>query len=161
MKTADLHSLQALRQLREQRASSRLAAQQVRCRETRTELDKAREALHLHREKLAREAEDVYGRFSEGLSVSAWNAAQDELQRLDDEREQLQDKTEDAVRSVESEEQARQQLRREHLARQQKTLAWNALLDQRVRQDVRAGEQRDETDELPASASGLAPGVPG
>ena len=42
MKTADLYSLQALRQLREQRASSRLAAQQVRCRETRSELDKAR-----------------------------------------------------------------------------------------------------------------------
>ena len=161
MKTADLHSLQALRQLREQRASSRLAAQQVRCRETQTELDKAREALHLHREKMAREAEEVYGRFSEGLSVSAWNAAQDELQRLDDEREQLQTQTEDAVRTVQTQAEAREQLRQEHLARQQKTLAWNALLDQRVRQDVRAGEQRDETDELPGGASGPAPGVTG
>jgi chromosome segregation ATPase len=149
MKTADLHSLQALRELREQRASSRLAAQQARCRETRTELEQAREALHLHRERLAREAEDVYGRFSEGLSVSAWRAAQDELQRLEEEGRQLQGRTEDAEHTAQTEEQTRQQLRQEHVARQQKTVAWGSLLEQRVRRDARVGEQRDESDELP------------
>lgn len=154
MKTADLHSLHALRELREQRASSRLAAQQARCQETRTELEQAREALHLHRERLAREAEDVYGRFSEGLSVSAWRAAQDELQRLEEERRQLQGRTEDAEHTAQTEEQTRQQLRQEHVARQQKTVAWGSLLEQRVRRDARVGEQRDESDELPGPIAG-------
>jgi flagellar biosynthesis chaperone FliJ len=154
MKTADLYSLQALRQLREQRASSRLAAQQERCRETRSELDQARDALQAHRDKLAREAEDVFGRFSEGLSVSAWRAAQEELQRLESEGEQLQAQTDTAGRNVENEEQLRQQLRQEHLSHQQKTAAWGTLVERRVRHDARIGEQRDEADALPATGPG-------
>jgi chromosome segregation ATPase len=154
MKTADLHSLQALRQLREQRASSRLAAQQARCRETQSELDKSRETLHLHRERLAREAQDIFGRFSEGLSVSAWQAAQDELQRLQEQGEALEEQTATAARTVHNEDQLRRQLRQEHQARQQKTVAWDALVEQRVRHDARAGEHRDETDELPSPGPG-------
>lgn len=154
MKTADLYSLQALRQLREQRASSRLAAQQARCRETRSELEQARDALQAHRDKLAREAEEVFGRFSEGLSVSAWRAAQEELQRLETESEQLQAQTETAGRIVENEEQLRERLRQEHLTHQQKTAAWGTLVDRRVRHDARLGEQRDEAEALPVSGPG-------
>lgn len=154
MKTADLHSLQALRELREQRASSRLAAQQARCRETRTELDKSREALHQHRERLAREAEEVFGRFSEGLSVSAWRAAQEELERLEEQGESLAEQAVVATREVENQEQLRQELRQQHAAQQQKTVAWGALVEQRARREARAGEQRDEADELPGSRPG-------
>lgn len=154
MKTADLHSLQALRQLREQRASSRLAAQQTQCREARTELDKSKEALRLHREQLAREAEEVFGRFSEGLSVSAWRAAQDELQRLEEQGDTLAEQASAAARAVENQEQLRQELRQQHIAHQQKTVAWGALVEQRQRRETRAGEQRDETDELPTPGAG-------
>ena len=154
MKTADLYSLQALRQLREQRASSRLATQQARCQETRSELEKSREALHAHRERLAREAQDIYGKFSEGLAVSAWQAAQDELQRLEAESEQLQNATEEAARAVQSEEELRDQLRQQHIARQQKTAAWGTLVDQRARRDRRDGETREEADERPDAGPG-------
>ncbi|KTB81756.1 hypothetical protein ACTAB9_16110 [Pseudomonas syringae] len=153
MKTADLHSLQALRVLREQRAAARLAAQRERCRDANSELDQAREALRLHREKLAQEAEQAYGRFSEGLSVSAWRATQERLQQLYDERAALQANAEAVAVTLETEEQARERLRQAHIEQQQKTRAWQSLVEQRARSDARLGEQRDEAD-LPASPPG-------
>ncbi|EKG41318.1 hypothetical protein ABEH63_01215 [Pseudomonas syringae] len=159
MKTADLHSLQALRVLREQRATARLAAQRERCREANSELEKAREALRLHREKLVQEAEQAYGRFSEGLSVSAWRAAQERLQQLDDERVALQADADAVALSLETEEQARERLRQVHREQQQKTKAWQSLVEQRVQSDARLAEQRDEADQPAAPGSTAATAV--
>ncbi|RMP32831.1 Myosin heavy chain B [Pseudomonas coronafaciens pv. atropurpurea] len=158
MKTADLHSLQALRALREQRAATRLAVQRERCRDASSDLDHARETLRLHREKLVQEAEQVYGRFSEGLSVSAWRAVQDRLQQLDEERVALQADADAVALTLKTEEQARAQLKQAHIEQQQKTRAWDSLVEQRVRSDARLAEQRDEADQpsvaIPAGVSG-------
>lgn len=154
MKTNDLRSLQALRQLREQRAASQLATQQQRCRETSTALDDAKEKLRLHRESLAREAEKIYGSFSEGLSVNAWHAAQEHLQDLSDSQQQLETSVHDAAQTLESQEQEREALRRARMARQRQAEACDSLLDNRERHERRAGEHREEADEIPRAAPG-------
>ncbi|MBP0944730.1 hypothetical protein V2K79_18155 [Pseudomonas alliivorans] len=152
MKMADLHNLQALRLLREQRASAHLATQRERCRETRHHLDQARETLRLHREMRAQEAEQAYGLFSEGVSVSAWHAAQVHLKQLDEEREALQADVNAAALNVETEEQARERLRVEHRQRQQQSRAWQSLLEQRLSLETRQGEQRDEAEQLASTS---------
>ncbi|MEE4888955.1 hypothetical protein V2K64_09340 [Pseudomonas alliivorans] len=152
MKMADLHNLQALRLLREQRASAHLSTQRERCRETRHHLDQARETLRLHREMRAQEAEQAYGLFSEGVSVSAWHAAQVHLKQLDEEREALQADVNAAALNVETEEQARERLRVEHRQRQQQSRAWQSLLEQRLSLETRQGEQRDEAEQLASTS---------
>ncbi|MEE4740105.1 hypothetical protein V2K88_00325 [Pseudomonas alliivorans] len=152
MKTADLHNLQALRLLREQRASAHLTTQRERCRETRHHLDQARETLRLHREMRAQEAEQAYGLFSEGVSVSAWHAAQVHLKQLDEERDALQADVNAAALNVETEEQARERLSVEHRQRQQQSRAWQSLLEQRLSLETRQGEQRDEAEQLASTS---------
>lgn len=157
MKTNDLRSLQALRQLREQRASSQLAAQQQRCRDTHTALDDAKEKLRLHRAAVAREAEAIYGTFSEGLSVNAWHAAQAHLHDLSQGQQQLEASVGEVAQSLETQEQEREVFRVARMARQRQAQACDALLDGRERQELRAGEHREEADEIPRTAPGSGP----
>jgi hypothetical protein len=154
MKTNDLRSLQALRQLREQRASSQLAAQQQRCRETSNALDDAKEKLRLHRESIAREAEKIYGSFSEGLSINAWHAAQEHLQDLSDSQQQLEVSVSQVTETLETQEQEREVFRIARMARQRQAEACDSLLDSRERHERRVGEHRDEADEIPRAAPG-------
>lgn len=154
MKTNDLRSLQALRQLREQRASSQLAAQQQRCRETSNALDDAKEKLRLHRESIAREAEKIYGSFSEGRSINAWHAAQEHLQDLSDSQQQLEVSVSQVTEILETQEQEREVFRIARMARQRQAEACDSLLDSRERLERRAGEHRDEADEITRTAPG-------
>jgi hypothetical protein len=154
MKTNDLRSLQALRQLREQRASSQLAAQQQRCRETNSALDDAKEKLRLHRESVAREAEKIYGTFSEGLSINAWHAAQEHLQDLSASQQQLEVSVSEVAQTLETQEQEREVFRLARMARQRQAEACDSLLEGRERHERRAGEHREEADEIPRAAPG-------
>lgn len=154
MKTNDLRSLQALRQLREQRASSQLAAQQQRCRETNSALDDAKEKLRLHRESIAREAEKIYGSFSEGLSINAWHAAQEHLQDLSDSQQQLEVSVSEVTQTLATQEQEREVFRIARMARQRQAEACDSLLDSRERHERRAGEHRDEAAEMPRAMPG-------
>jgi hypothetical protein len=156
MKTNDLRSLQALRQLREQRASSQLAAQQQRCRDSHHELDDAKEKLRLHREAIARKAENIYGTFSEGLSINAWHAAQEHLSELADSQRQLEGSVEQTAQTLEVQEREREVFRAARLARQRQAEACDALLEGRLHSERRAGEHRDEADDIPAPAPGGA-----
>ncbi|KPX59088.1 Myosin heavy chain B [Pseudomonas amygdali pv. hibisci] len=158
MKKADLYSLQALRLLREQRAAAHLGAQRERCRDSHTELDQAREKLRLHREQLAREAEQAVGQLGEGLSVSEWKVVQERLKQLHDERKALQADADNAVLNLETEEQARKRLRQAHLEQLKKSRAWQNLVEQRMRNDARASEQRDEADQADLPVKGSPPG---
>lgn len=155
MKKADLYSLQDLRLMREQRAAALLTTQRERCRDAHHELDQARETLRLHRERLVQEAERAYGRFSEGLSVSESRAIQERLEQLNEERQALQAEAEAVALTVESAEQVRERLRQTHVQQQHRSRAWQSLVEQRMREDVRVSEQRDEADqpELPAGGS--------
>jgi hypothetical protein len=154
MKTTDLRNLQALRQLREQRAASQLAAQQQRCRQTHDALDDAREKLRLHREAIAREAESIYGAFSEGLSINAWHAAQAHLQDLTEGRHQLEASVSETAQTLETQEQDREVFRVARMARQRQSEACDSLLQGREQSERRAGEHRDEADEIPRAAPG-------
>lgn len=156
MNTHDLRSLQALRQLREQRASSQLVAQQQRCRDTGAALDDAREKLRLHREALARKAEQIYGTFSEGLSISAWHAAQEHLSELADSQRELEGSVEQTESDLHALEREREVFRTARLARQRQADACDALLEGRLQDERRAGEQRDDADEVPAAPKGMA-----
>jgi hypothetical protein len=157
MKTNELRSLQALRQLREQRASSQFAAQQQRCRETHDALDDAREKLRLHREAVAREAEKVYGLFSEGLSINAWHAAQAHLEDLSDSQQRLEGGVDEVAQTLEVQEQEREVFRLARMARQRQSEACESLLEGRVQNERRAGEHREEADDIPrASPAGVA-----
>lgn len=154
MNTNDLRSLRALRQLREQRASSQLAAQQQRCRDTHEALDDAREKLRLHREALARKAEQIYGNFSEGLSISAWQAAQEHLDELSDNQRQLESTVDLNEQALAAQERERDVFRAARMARQRQAEACDSLLSDRLRNELRAGERREEADELPRASSG-------
>ncbi|WP_434563139.1 hypothetical protein J3P95_11315 [Pseudomonas sp. Z5-35] len=154
MKTNDLRSLQALRQLREQRAASQLAAQQQRCSDTHHALDDARDKLHLHRESLAREAERIYGSFSDGLSINAWHAAQEHLNELADSRHQLEESVERTAQLLEVQEQEREMFRAARMARQRQADACDSLLEGRLQSERRAGESRDDAEDIPAAAPG-------
>jgi hypothetical protein len=153
MNTNDLRSLQALRQLREQRASSQLAAQQQRCRETHSALDDAKEKLRLHREALARKAEQIYGNFSEGLSVSAWQAAQDHLDELADNQRALETSVDLNEQALAAQERERDVFRTARMARQRQAEACDSLLDHRLRSELQARERRDESDDLPVACA--------
>lgn len=152
MKTDDLRSLHALRRLREQRASSQLAAQQQRCRDTHHELDDAKEKLRLHREAIARKAEQIYGTFSEGLSINAWHAAQEHLNELADSQRHLEGSVEHTAQTLEAQE--REVFRAARLARQRQAEACDSLLEDRLHSERRAGEHRDDADDIPAAAPG-------
>lgn len=157
MKTNDLRSLQALRQLREQRASSQLAAQQQRCRETHGVLDDARETLRLHREALARKAEQLYGECSAGLSVSAWQAAQAHLHELSEDQRELEGSVDQTEQTLQAQEREREIFRTARLARQRQADACDALLEGRLSSERRAAEHRDDAEDIPVAASrGLA-----
>lgn len=151
MNTNDLRSLRALRQLREQRASSQLAAQQQRCRDTHVALDDAKEKLRLHREALARKAEQIYGNFSEGLSVSAWQAAQEHLDELADSQRELQTTVDLNEQALAAQERERDVFRAARMARQRQAEACDSLLAGRLSSELRAGERRDEGEDLPAA----------
>lgn len=157
MKTNDLRSLQALRQLREQRASSQLAAQQQRCRETSGALDDAREKLRVHREAVAREAQKVYGLFSEGLSINAWHAAQAQLDELADGQQQLEGSVEQVAQTLDVQEREREVFRVARMARQRQSEACQSLLQGRVQDERRAGEHREEADEIPRASPAGTP----
>lgn len=156
MKTDDLRSLQALRQLREQRASSQLAAQQQRCRDTNQDLDGAKEKLRLHREAIARKAEQIYGTFSEGLSINAWHAAQDHLNELADSQRQLEGSVEQTAQTLDAQEREREVFRAARLARQRQAEACDSLLEDRLHSERRAGEHRDDADDIPVAVPGGA-----
>lgn len=153
MKTIDLRNLQALRQLREQRASHALAAQQQRCRETGHALDDAREKLRLHREALAARAEALLGSFSEGLSINAWQAAQAQLEELTDSQLLLEGSVEQTQQTLDTQEREREVFRTARLARQRQAEACDSLLLGRVQSERRAGEHRDDDETVPATRS--------
>ncbi|OCR23196.1 Myosin heavy chain B (MHC B) [Pseudomonas syringae] len=157
MKTNDLRSLQALRQLREQRASSQLAAQQQRCRATHDALDDAKEKMRLHRETVAREAQKVYGLFSEGLSINAWHAAQAQLDELADGQQQLEGSVDQVAETLDVQEREREVFRLARMARQRQSEACQSLLEVRVQDERRAGERREEADEIPRTSPAGAP----
>lgn len=150
MKTNDIRSLQALRQLREQRASNQLAAQQQLCRDTHVALDDAREKLRLHRESLARKAEQIYGTFSEGLSINAWHAAQEQLNELAEGQRELEGSVQQTAETLEAQERDRDVFRAARLARQRQAEACDSLLQVRLQSERRAGEHREDADEIPA-----------
>ncbi|MBC3346035.1 YscO family type III secretion system apparatus protein [Pseudomonas sp. SWRI196] len=155
MKTNDMRNLQALRQLREQRASSQLAAQQQRCRETHVALDDAKEKLRLHREALAREAERIYGLIGAGVSISNWHAAQEHLEVLyEGGQRQLEVSVSEMARTLAVHEQTREVFRVAHAARQRQAQACDTLLDDRERLERRVDEHRLEADEIPRVATG-------
>lgn len=155
MKTSDMRSLQALRQLREQRASSQLVAQQRRCRETNVALDDAKEKLRLHRETLAREAERIYGSISEGMSISDWRMAQEHLEALyEGGQRQLEVSVSEVARTLEIHEHQREVFRVAHVARQRQVQACDTLLEGRERVERLIDEHRLEADEIPRAALG-------
>ncbi|NVL47296.1 hypothetical protein F2S75_19255, partial [Pseudomonas syringae pv. actinidiae] len=67
----------------------------------------------------------------------------------------LQAEAEAVALTVESAEQVRERLRQTHVQQQHRSRAWQSLVEQRMREDVRVSEQRDEADqpELPAGGS--------
>ncbi|MHC6226890.1 type III secretion system stalk subunit SctO [Pseudomonas sp. X10] len=157
MNDHELKSLHALRQLREQRASSQLAAQRQRCRETHQALDEARERLHQHREASAREAESLYGRFSDGMSVQALLAAQARLEELEDAQQALLGGVDEVSQALVEQEHSREALRVAHAARQRQVDAWQALVDGYAQGERRAGESREEAEDLFAPLRDIAP----
>ncbi|MGE7991688.1 hypothetical protein ACQKPE_11665 [Pseudomonas sp. NPDC089554] len=157
MNAHDLKNLQALRQLREQRAGSQLAAQRMRCRESHAALDDARERLHQHREAAAHEAEKLYGRFSEGLSVSAWLAAQLRLDELESDQQALLGGIDQAHADLAHQEQARSALQVMHAQRQRQVEAWDDVVRQHTQGERRAGERREDSDDLFAPLADIAP----
>lgn len=154
MKTDDLRSLHALRQLREQRASSQLAAQQQRCRDTHDALDEAKEKLRLHREAVARRAETLFGAAGEGMTISAWQAAQEQLSELADRQQALQGSVAQAAQALDVQERERDLFRAARLARQRQAEACESLLEGRLGNERRAGEHREDADEIPTARPG-------
>jgi len=157
MKTHELRSLQALRQLREQRAASQLVSQQRRCQATESELDQAKERLRLHREHLARQAQQAYAALTDGLPVARWHAAQALLDELSEQQAQLQSQASEVQHCLDEEVGVREDLRLAHVSRQRQCEAWDSVIGQRRRGEQRAAEHREDADEgvaLPSSASG-------
>jgi len=148
MKTHELRSLQGLRQLREQRAASQLAAQQRRCWQTHDVLEDARKRLSKHRECIAHEAESLFGRFSEGLSVAAWQAAQERLQVLEYDQRQLESSVHKVRQILDGQELERDVFRTARAARQRQVDAWQMLVERREGIERLVDERREEVDEL-------------
>lgn len=159
MKTHELRSLQVLRKLREQRAANQLVTQQQRCQRTSHSLDLAKERLHLHRENLAREAQQIYASLTEGLSVISWQDAQARLNALANSQQQLETGVDEVKQTLETQGHEREAFRLERMARQRQCEAWDTLLGHRERTEHRAAEHLEDADEgllmgLPASVSG-------
>ncbi|KJZ64568.1 hypothetical protein [Pseudomonas fluorescens] len=155
MKNHELRSLQALRQLREQRAANQLLSGQQLCEEAECELSSAKARLHLHRDHLALEAHRLYADLAEGLPVTQWQAARARLDELTCDQSLLETATSDVTRKLAAYVREREGYRREHMARQRQCDAWDSLLDQRQSLDLRATEQRDDAEEgvsLPSAA---------
>jgi hypothetical protein len=154
MKTHELRSLQALRQLREQRAASELVSRQRQCMETERELSSAKERLHLHRDRLAQETQQLYTGLSEGLPVAHWQEASARLDALTCNQSLLETAANEVTRQLVTHLREREGSRLEHVARQRQCEAWDTLLDQRQHVDLRAEELREDADEgipLPAT----------
>jgi len=147
MKTHELRNLQALRQLREQRAATQLLVEQRQCQERERELALAKQRLHRHREQLAREAQQAYAALADGLSVTQWHAAQSQLQGLSDEQSQLQTAADAMTRQHDQQLQRRDDCRVQHLARQRQCDAWDSVVEHRQRGELRAAEHREDADE--------------
>ncbi len=155
MKTSDMRNLQALRQLREQRASSQLVAQQQRCRETHVALDDAKEKLRLHREALAREAERIFGVISQGVAISDWQTALDHWEALYEGRQrQLEVSVGEVAHTLQAHEHQREVFRVAHVARRCQSEACDTLLYDRERFERRVDEHRLEADEIPRVTTG-------
>jgi hypothetical protein len=159
MKTHELRSLQALRKLREQRAASQLVSQQQRCQRTSHALELAKERLHLHREHLAREAQQIYASLTEGLSVTHWQDAQTRLNALTNGQQQLETGIDEVEQTLETQERERETFRLERMARQRQCEAWDMLLGLREHTEHRTAEHLEDADDgllmrLPASVSG-------
>ncbi|WP_311969956.1 hypothetical protein [Pseudomonas baltica] len=152
MNANQLRELRALRVLREQRVTRELAAQQQLCREAESERDAARQRLFEHRQALAGEAEALYGKFSEGLSVKAWQNAQEHLHSLEQDRHALQADLGDIEQGLQLQHQQRDALSQQRLRRQQQADQCQDLLDRHLQDQRRAVELRD--DELPDAALG-------
>lgn len=152
MKTDDLRDLHALRELREQRAEKLLAAQQQRCLDTQRGLDDARQKLQVHRQFTTGEAQKIYGLLSEGVSINAWHAAQDQLNDLAMSRQHLESGVRELARTLATQQQEREGLRLERLARQRQSEAWQTLLLGREQDERRASEHREEADDIPLAA---------
>ncbi|KPX25691.1 Myosin heavy chain B [Pseudomonas amygdali pv. eriobotryae] len=80
------------------------------------------------------------------------------MKQLHDERKALQADADNAVLNLETEEQARKRLRQAHLEQLKKSRAWQDLVEQRMRNDARASEQRDEADQADLPVKGSPPG---
>jgi hypothetical protein len=159
MKTHELRSLQALRKLREQRAANQLVAQQQRCQQTSHALDLAKERLHLHRENLAREAQQIYASLTEGLSVISWQDAQARLSALANGQQQMETGIDEVEQTLETQKRERETFRLERMTRQRQCEAWDMLLGRREHTEQRAAEHLEDADEgllmrLSASVSG-------
>ena len=157
MKDHDVIQLHALRQLREQRASQALASQRQRCRESHAELDDARERLRLHRENLAAQAEQLYGRFSEGLSVRQWQNAQETLNDLQDDQEALQGDVASAREEHRQREQLREALSLTQRQRQRQADSWETVVDLHGEAHRRRVEGLEDGDDLLRPLAGLQP----
>lgn len=155
MNTHQLRSLQALRQLREQRAAVQRMAQHRECRRTEEQLTLARQRLHLQREQLARETGQVYGALIEGMSVGDWQAAQSHLDGEADRQLQLLQQAEDVSRTFAEHSRTYEALRTQHVARQRQCAAWDALLEGRQRDEQRAAEQAEDADDAPLTPTAL------
>nr|WP_314576613.1 hypothetical protein [uncultured Pseudomonas sp.] len=154
MNSDELRSLRTLRQLREQRASSELAAQQQRCRDSHQLLDNAKEKLRLHRESIARRAEAIYGNFSEGLSISAWHAAQAQLSEWADNQRALEDSVQYNAEALGAQEELRDTFRHAHILRRRQAEALDALFETALKAERQQRGRREEADELPAAGPG-------
>ena len=147
MKTHELRNLQALRQLREQRAATQLLVEQRQCQDRERELELAKQRLHLHREQRVREAHQAYAALADGMSVAQWHAAQRQLQGLSDEQTQLQTAADDITRQRDQQARRRDDCRVHHLARQRQCDAWDSVVDYRQRHELHAAEHREDADE--------------
>jgi flagellar biosynthesis chaperone FliJ len=160
MKTHELRSLQVLRQLREKRSASLLVAQQRRCQDIESELDLAKQRLHLHREHLVREAQQAYAALDTGVSVADWCEAQMQLDRLTQAQLQLEHDAGTVTRKLDWQAQVREEFRQLHVSRQRRCEAWDAMFDHRKCAEQRAEEYREDSDEgvsKPAMDAALGP----
>ncbi|MHC8326699.1 hypothetical protein [Pseudomonas sp. LB1P83] len=157
MKSHELQSLLSMRQLREQRAASQLAAQQQRCRQTHEALENARECLGKHHVAIEREVESLFGRIIEGLSIAAWQADQNRLDELEDAQWQLESAVYEVRQILDGQEREREVFRVARAARQRQADAWKMLVERREQSERLAYERREESDELFVPLPGGAP----
>lgn len=149
MNARQLNQLQQLRALREERATRELAGQRQQREQADAQLSEAQQRLHDHRAALAAHAEQVFGRFSEGLSVGAWQAAQEQLEALAESDEALTCEVDAAHQHLDFHLREEDALRQQRLARQRQLEACDLLVERRQRRDLLEQERREDSDELP------------